>query len=57
MIFKRLMAIALSLTLTACFVLSANRTLAGPLDQIIAGAKKEGTVTVKLKSSFTPKSM
>jgi iron(III) transport system substrate-binding protein len=29
----------------------------GPIDQVIEGAKKEGTVSVRLRSGFTPKSM
>lgn len=37
--------------------LTPTPTAAGPLAQIIAGAKKEGTVTVGLRSAFTELSM
>ena len=35
----------------------AEAAQAGPFDQVIEGAKKEGTVLVRLRSSFTSKSM
>ncbi len=36
---------------------SAGAAPAGPLDQIVEGAKKEGTVSVKLRTGLIPKSM
>ena len=55
---KRLMVIGLS----AVFVLSgvavsAGAPATGPLAQVIEGAKKEGTVSVVLRTGFTPSSM
>ncbi len=40
-----------------CFAESIPAAESNPLAQIIEGAKKEGTVSVTLKSSFTPRSM
>lgn len=54
---KQLILIGLSLVLVLGTVLSADGAPSGALAQIIEGAKKEGTVSVKLKSTLTAASM
>ncbi|MDP2643658.1 MAG: ABC transporter substrate-binding protein [Desulfobacterales bacterium] len=54
---RRLMVTWMSAFLVWVLVLSGGTAPAGTLDEIIAGAKKEGTVSLKLRSGFTPKSM
>ncbi|MDP2645713.1 MAG: extracellular solute-binding protein [Desulfobacterales bacterium] len=48
---------AVKATLIVCIVLWSVTVSAGPLDEIIAGAKKEGTVFFLGKSAFTSNSM
>ncbi|MDP2645862.1 MAG: extracellular solute-binding protein [Desulfobacterales bacterium] len=55
--FRRMMMISLSMVWAAGLVLSAGTVSAKPLDSVIAGARKEGTVIVKLKTSLPMQSM
>jgi iron(III) transport system substrate-binding protein len=57
MILKGLLSTGLSVTYVLSVVLSAGAAPAGPLAQVIEGAKKEGAVTVKMRSGLTAKSM
>ena len=54
---KKIMLKGLQYLLLSGIVLWAGAALAGPLDEVIAGAKKEGKVSVKLRSGFTPTAM
>ena len=57
MVLKKLIPIGLSVTYLLCVVVSAGAAPAGPLAQVIEGAKKEGTVLAKLPPGFAQKSM
>ena len=62
MMLKRSIIIGLAIEFLLGLVQLAGAALAGPLApgplaQVIEGAKKEATVSVKLVSSYTPKSM
>jgi iron(III) transport system substrate-binding protein len=54
---KSFICMATALAILLGMVSSAGSASARPLDQVIEGAKKEGTVYVKLLSNFTTKSM
>ncbi|MDP2647467.1 MAG: extracellular solute-binding protein [Desulfobacterales bacterium] len=55
--FIKHLLIVLSVSLVLGFVLSAGISSAKPLDQVIEGAKNEGTVTAKLKTTLSVHSM
>jgi hypothetical protein len=54
---KGVISISLAVSCVLGVVLLAEAAPAGPLAQVIEGAKKEGTATMTLKSSVPPKSM
>ncbi|MDP2647003.1 MAG: ABC transporter substrate-binding protein [Desulfobacterales bacterium] len=57
MLLNRLMVITLSAMLFLGYLLLPVGTTAKPLDQVIEGARKEGTVSAKLRVTIAPKSM
>ena len=57
MTFKKLISTTLGVANVLGLVLSAGAAPAGPLSQVIEGAKKEGTVTAKLVPGFSQKTM
>ena len=54
---RHLFSLSLSAIAIFVFVGLASAALVGPLAQVIEGAKKEGTVSVKLEDSYPEKSM
>lgn len=52
---KRLSFLAASLVALAAIVASGQDTLAAPIDELIAAAKKEGRIEFYAASTLTPK--
>ncbi len=57
MILKGLISIGLTMAFLISGVPSSSAAPAGPLAQVIEGAKKEGTVSVVMLEKFTPNSI